>query len=177
MANQAKAGDGAWRAFLGEEVLGDVEVEGYDEPYNVGSFRAGPIFESVRHLFDAETAIFDSEHGEPSLWDAIYSQIRARGLRMVAPDGSAAEHVILHVKNGRARFRWFDEAPPPGYQATITAYMVEQTSADETRQLGAFTSQYEADRLVKRLAGKGFANLHVNVVSVHRNVTDWEWDR
>jgi hypothetical protein len=173
---KANVGEGVWRVFLGEEVLGEIEVEGYDEPYNVGGFRAGPIFESVRHLFDAEAAL-DSEHGEPSLWDAVYAQIRARGLRLVAPDGSSVAHPILHVTNGRARFRYFEEAPPPGYQFPITAYMVEQTRADGIHQLGAFTSQFEAERLMKRLAGEGVAHLHVNVVSVHRNVADWEWDR
>jgi len=177
MVDQARVGEGPWRVFLGEEVLGDVEVDGHDEPYATGNFRAGPIFESVRHLFDAEAALFDSEHSEPSLWDAVYSQIRARGLRMVAPDGSAVEHALLHVKNGRARFRCFVEAPPPGYQFPMTAYLVERTSAGETCQLGAFTSQFEADRLVTRLAAEGFADLEVNVVSVHRNVADWEWDR
>ncbi|MBM0124579.1 SPOR domain-containing protein [Pimelobacter simplex] len=74
------------------------------------------------------------------------------------------------------------EGPPEGYIEPITAWSVEYVDPSEpevgSHQVGAFTTETEAVRLRQRLATGGFfAELHINIIPVHRRVEDWEWDR
>jgi hypothetical protein len=75
-----------------------------------------------------------------------------------------------------------DDAPPQGYIEPITAWCVEYVDPREpevgSHQVGAFTTEAEAATLQRRLEAEGFfAELHINLVPVHRRVEDWEWDR
>lgn len=75
-----------------------------------------------------------------------------------------------------------DDAPPPGYIEPITAWCVEYVDPREpeagSHQVGAFTTESEAEKLQRRLVADGFfAELHINLIPVHRRVEDWEWDR
>ena len=75
-----------------------------------------------------------------------------------------------------------DDLPPQGYVRPITAWCVEYIDPREpevgSHQVGAFTTESEAERLKQRLEAEGyFAELHLNVVSVHHRVEDREWDR
>lgn len=74
------------------------------------------------------------------------------------------------------------DGPPPGYVEPITAWCVEYVDPREpevgSRQIGAFTTQDEAERFRRRIQAEGyFALLHINLIPVHRRIQDWEWDR
>lgn len=75
-----------------------------------------------------------------------------------------------------------EDAPPLGYTEPTSAWCVEYVDprepAEGSHQVAAFTTQAEAEKLLNRLTAEGyFAELRINVVSVHRRVEDWEWDR
>ncbi len=50
-------------------------------------------------------------------------------------------------------------------------------SEGEVTQMGAFTSEYEAEALLTRLGGRGWTNLRINHIDVHERLADWEFDR
>ena len=71
---------------------------------------------------------------------------------------------------------------PHGYVAPLTAWCVEYVDPREpdvgSHQVGAFTTEVEAEKLRRRLETEGFfAELRLNLVAVHQRVEDWEWDR
>jgi hypothetical protein len=75
-----------------------------------------------------------------------------------------------------------DSAPPEGYTEPSVVYCVEYVDPREPEagwhQLGAFTTESEAQRLRGRLVAEGFfAELLINLIPVHQRVEDWEWDR
>lgn len=67
---------------------------------------------------------------------------------------------------------------PEGFVAPTTVWAVETDDLGVAAQLGAFTTEEEARRLIALLAGEGrWTDLHLNLISVHERVDDWEWDR
>jgi hypothetical protein len=71
--------------------------------------------------------------------------------------------------------------PPDTYQHPIIAWLVEYSEQREpgvSFQAGAFTSEAEARRLLERIESDGWrSDVRLNVVPVHQNLEDWEWDR
>lgn len=89
-----------------------------------------------------------------------------------APDAS--------VDNNRAMDT--EDAPPEGYIEPSAAWCVEYVDprqpGEGSFQVGAFTTEAEAAKLMSRLENESFfAELRINLVSVHHRVEDWEWDR
>lgn len=75
-----------------------------------------------------------------------------------------------------------DDAPPQGYVEPITVWCVEYVDPREpavgAQQVGAFTTEAEAQKLQRRMTTDGFfAELYINLMPIHRRVEDWEWDR
>ncbi len=69
------------------------------------------------------------------------------------------------------------DAPPPGYSDPVSCVLVEETNeAGETYQVGGFFSVEEATTLLWRLLSEG-RDAHLNYVTIHHRVADWEWDR
>jgi hypothetical protein len=71
--------------------------------------------------------------------------------------------------------------PPDTYQHPIIAWLVEYSDRREpgvSFQAGAFTSEAESRRLLERLESDGWrSDANLSLVSVHRDLEDWEWDR
>jgi hypothetical protein len=45
-------------------------------------------------------------------------------------------------------------------------------------QVGVFTSEAEANKLVGRLTSEGFfAELRINLIPRYQRIEDWDWDR
>jgi hypothetical protein len=75
-----------------------------------------------------------------------------------------------------------EDSPPAGYVAPSVAWCVEYVDSRQpgegSFQVAAFTTQSEAEALMRRLEGDGFfAQLHINMIPVHQRIEDWEWDR
>jgi hypothetical protein len=75
-----------------------------------------------------------------------------------------------------------EDEPPVGYIEPLTAWCVEYVDprqpGEGSFQVGAFTTEAEAQKLLCRLeADRFFAELRINTVPVHRRIEDWEWDR
>lgn len=71
------------------------------------------------------------------------------------------------------------ETPQDGYTAPLVVYLVEYAGGPEDlcpTQAGGFTTEAEAKKLLARLQAEG-CDVHINMVAIHRAVTDWEWDR
>ena len=69
---------------------------------------------------------------------------------------------------------------PEGYVSPFLVYLVEYTddSGDACLgQLGGFTSEAEAEKLLSRLTGEGRRNVRLNQVAIHARWTDYEYDR
>ena len=74
------------------------------------------------------------------------------------------------------------EPQPEGYAEPKIVWLVEyidpRQSDEGSFQAGGFTSEEEALRLKEYLERRGFfADLHLNLVAIHRSLEDWLWDR
>ncbi|MFE3998077.1 SPOR domain-containing protein [Nocardioides sp. YIM B13467] len=72
--------------------------------------------------------------------------------------------------------------PPKGYVEPSAAWCVEYVDprqpGEGAFQVGAFTTEVEARKLLDRLQAEGFfAELRLNLIAVHARIEDWEWDR
>jgi len=75
-----------------------------------------------------------------------------------------------------------EPGPPLGYREPSLVWCVEYVDPREpnagSHQIGAFTSEEEAGKLLRRIEADGFfTQLHINMIAVHQSVEDWEWDR
>jgi hypothetical protein len=74
-----------------------------------------------------------------------------------------------------------DSVPPADYEEPSIVWSVEYTDAREPGwryQLGAFTTEAEACKLLRQMDGTGsYDELVINLIPVHQTVQDWEWDR
>ena len=75
-----------------------------------------------------------------------------------------------------------DDGRPDGYVEPIVAWCIEyvdpRQSEEGSFQVGAFTSEAEANKLLDRLSSEGFfAELRINLIPVHQRIEDWDWDR
>jgi hypothetical protein len=71
---------------------------------------------------------------------------------------------------------------PEGYTEPVSAWLVEYVDPREpssgSHQVGAFTSEVEAQKLLDTMVVEGFfAELRINLVLIHRRIEDWSWDR
>ncbi|MFB7668555.1 hypothetical protein ACFC1R_32320 [Kitasatospora sp. NPDC056138] len=94
-----------WRLVRADEVVGEIVVEEADFPWLSGRFTPGPAFAEVEPWFDESLALLEAEDYER--FEDSYDRI-AEVLSLVAPSGPVAEF-LLHIEDGRARFRWSDE--------------------------------------------------------------------
>src|SRR5215475_15256817 len=102
------ASEDVWRLYRGEELLGEIRVEGADFPWLYGRFLAQPGFAAVRPMFERELALVESEdEGDLAAWEAAYQPI-AQTMRLLAASGPVAE-LLLHVRGEEAWFRCSDE--------------------------------------------------------------------
>ncbi|WP_345695356.1 hypothetical protein [Kitasatospora terrestris] len=97
--------DEVWRLVRQEELLGEIVIDEADFPWLAGRFVPTEAFGEVEPWFDESRALLDA--GEYERFDEAYDRI-AGALSLVAPEGPVAEF-LLHVKDGRAWFRWSDE--------------------------------------------------------------------
>ncbi|RJL35965.1 hypothetical protein [Bailinhaonella thermotolerans] len=100
-------GGETWRVVRGDEVCGEITIDGVDMPWVRGSFVAGPGFAGVKPLFDRELELLERLDEDPEAWEAAYDRV-ADAVRLVSPRGPVADF-LLHVRDGRAWFRWDDE--------------------------------------------------------------------
>ena len=75
-----------------------------------------------------------------------------------------------------------EDSPPDGYVQPSTAWCVEYVDPRQPEegsfQVGAFTTEAEANKLLRRMESEGFfAQLRINLIPVHRRIEDWEYDR
>ena len=99
---------------------------------------------------------------------------RLEGWEQAVGDDKVAEEAAL-----RATLAEF--VPPDTYQDPMIAWLVEYSDPRQpglTFQAGAFTSEAEARRLLEQIESDGWrSDVRLNVVPVHRNLDNWEWDR
>lgn len=65
----------------------------------------------------------------------------------------------------------------PGAHSPSIAYVVQHEDRGKTVQLGAFTTEGEAERLVGLLEAEGYRGVYVNLIPVHRSLRGWKDDR
>ncbi|MER7764831.1 hypothetical protein [Streptomyces sp. NPDC097619] len=94
-----------WRLVRQEEPLGEIEIDDGNFPWLEGRFVPTAAFEEVRPWFDETLSLVEAEEYER--FDEAYDKI-AESLSLVAPDSPVAEF-LLHIRDGRAWFRWSDE--------------------------------------------------------------------
>ena len=69
------------------------------------------------------------------------------------------------------------DTPPPEYTPPIAVYLVEVLNeAGEVSQIAGFFIEGQAEEVLNRLIREG-RRAHINVVSIHQRVEDYEWDR
>lgn len=68
---------------------------------------------------------------------------------------------------------------PTGYKSPFLVYLVEVQQEDgHNIQLGAFTTEAEAEACLAQLESEGYwQDLYINWVAIHERLTDWQWDR
>ena len=71
------------------------------------------------------------------------------------------------------------DAPPDGYEAPVTIYLVELS--DETGdvlfgQIGGFFSEPEAQKCLAQTVAEG-GHARINMVPIHRRIEHWQYDR
>jgi hypothetical protein len=94
-----------WRLCRGEQLLGEIHLQGGDFPWVHGTFQPRQAFAEVKPWFDEELALVESHRNAEC--DAVYHRITG-SLSLVAPDGPVAEF-LLHIRGDEAWFRWSDE--------------------------------------------------------------------
>ncbi|MET9116036.1 hypothetical protein ABZX38_17795 [Streptomyces longwoodensis] len=94
-----------WRLMQQEALLGEIVIDEADFPWLNGHFVQTPAFGAVKPWFDESLTLLEAEEYER--FDASYDRI-AQTLSLVATSGPVAEF-LLHIRDGRARFRWSDE--------------------------------------------------------------------
>ncbi|MFF5482170.1 hypothetical protein ACFY5C_33320 [Streptomyces sp. NPDC012935] len=94
-----------WRLMRQEELLGEIVIDEADFPWLNGRFVPMPTFGEVQPWFDESLTLMEAEEYER--FDDSYDRITAT-LSLVAPSGPVAEF-LLHIRDGRAWFRWSDE--------------------------------------------------------------------
>lgn len=100
--------DQVWRLVRGDEPIGEIHVDDGDFPWLSGAFTPAPGFADVKPLFDAELDLIEADrHEDVPAWERLIEQISS-SLALVSPDGPVADF-ILHIREGRASFRWLDE--------------------------------------------------------------------
>jgi hypothetical protein len=67
-------------------------------------FEPTPAFEPLRHLFEREIAIVESEgEADQAEWSAIWDELVAPGLFVESADGRDRWDILwIHIQNGRA---------------------------------------------------------------------------
>lgn len=103
----------AWTVTQHNELVGVIDVDDFDWPWLYGVFKPTPAFERFRERFDAERRLieettFDSIE-EVEARESIQRSLRADGLCLRRPDGTAVAEFMLHVDDDRAWFRYSDE--------------------------------------------------------------------
>jgi hypothetical protein len=103
----------AWTITQHDELVGVIDVDDFDWPWLYGVFKPTPAFDRFRERFDEERRLieetaFDSVE-EVEAWESIQRSLRADGLCLRRPDGTAVAEFILHVDDHRAWFRYSDE--------------------------------------------------------------------
>jgi len=70
------------------------------------------------------------------------------------------------------------DGPPPGYREPMVVWAVEARvySDQSTYQLGVFTSEAEAKRLLAIRSPVDWGEVYLNMLPVHETVADWEYD-
>ena len=68
---------------------------------------------------------------------------------------------------------------PARYRSPAEVYLVEYENPRDGSggQLGGFTSMGEAQTCLDQLESEGWTDLHINTVSIHDRLTDWQWNR
>lgn len=88
----------------GGVLLGRMTLVGGEQPLYHYRFQATPDFDAVAPLFAAELAAFETDDIER--WQQDYDKIRAPGLALELPDGSAfTQDFVVHVEGDKARLR------------------------------------------------------------------------
>ncbi|MEW2266845.1 hypothetical protein ACGF5T_34200 [Streptomyces sp. NPDC047853] len=94
-----------WRLMRQEEPVGEIVIDEADFPWLNGHFVPTPTFAEVKPWFDESLALLEAKEYER--FDDSYDRI-ADTLSLVGPSGPVAEF-LLHIRSGRAWFRWSDE--------------------------------------------------------------------
>lgn len=93
-----------WQLRRGQELVGEIHLEGGDFPWLSGRFVPTAGFAEVKSLFTRELALTEQEAWDE--WDSVIGEINDT-MHLVAPTGPVAEF-LLHLDGERAWFRWID---------------------------------------------------------------------
>lgn len=99
--------DQVWRLVRGDELIGEIHVDGGDFPWLSGTLTPAPGFTALKPHFDEELDLIEADRQEDvPAWERVVEQISS-SLTLVSPDGPVADF-LLHIREGRAWFRWLD---------------------------------------------------------------------
>jgi hypothetical protein len=91
----------------GEKVLGQILVEGADQPWFLGTFKPTPAFEAYRPLFAREQELVtdDSEDCQKE-WENLQEINFSLLLLEEVETGEKIENMLLHVQGKNTWFRY-----------------------------------------------------------------------
>ncbi|MEV4627936.1 hypothetical protein AB0J90_16785 [Micromonospora sp. NPDC049523] len=98
-----------WRLYAGDELLGDLVVDGGDFPWLHARFESLPAYGRFRALFEEDIRLLNSADEDVPAQVASYEAMRAAGIGLVDPDGFRVPEFLLHVRDEQAWWRWNDE--------------------------------------------------------------------
>lgn len=94
-----------WTLRAEAKVVAEMVVDDGDFPWLHGTFTALPGFEDYASLFAEEVRLLHTPERDETSWGAVYSQI-TEVLTLYDDEGVAMADFLLHIEDGRARWRY-----------------------------------------------------------------------
>ncbi|WP_329105225.1 hypothetical protein OG792_31995 [Micromonospora sp. NBC_01699] len=98
-----------WRLYAGDELLGDLVVDGGDFPWLAARFEPLPAYRPFRPLFDEDVRLLDGAVEDVEAQVASDRAMRAAAIALADPDGFRVPEFLLHIRGEQAWWRWNDE--------------------------------------------------------------------
>jgi hypothetical protein len=100
--------DVAWRIRRGEQIVGELVVEGHDHPWVLARLEPNEGFSGLRHLFEDDLRLLETIDEDFQSWHQIQEQIRSE-LDLVKEDGDAVHEFVLHIDGRGPWWRWSEK--------------------------------------------------------------------
>lgn len=94
-----------WTLRADGKVVAEIVVDDGDFPWLHGSFTALPGFGDYAPLFAEEARLLRTPDRDETSWGAVYTRI-TEALTLHDDEGAAMADFLLHVEDGRARWRY-----------------------------------------------------------------------